>query len=80
MVIKRILVALLIIPLGLYLMWTALHGLGTGEVPELSKHGHAIVLKTLEPTRFWITVTGWAVLGSLLIAAGVRAVKQSLAG
>lgn len=79
MMFKRILVGVLLVPLGLWLVWTALHGLGTGEIPEISKHGHALIFRAQDATRFWITALGWTALGSLLIAGGVSAVKQGMA-
>jgi hypothetical protein len=79
MVAMRVLVGLLLVLMGLWLGWTALHGLGTGEIPEISKNSHAIILRAHDATRFWITVSGWAVLSSLLIAGGVGAVKRGMA-
>ena len=78
MLITRVLIALIIVPLGIYAVWTALHGLSTGEIPQVQKHGHAMVLKSVKPITYWVTEGVWGLLGSVLIVGGVRTVKHNL--
>ena len=78
MLIKRVLIALIIVPLGIYAVWTALHGVSTGEIPQVQKHGHAMVIKALNPVAYWFTEAIWGLLGCVMIAAGVRMVKHNL--
>ena len=78
MLITRVLIALIIVPLGIYAVWTALHGLSTGEIPQIQKHGHAMVFKAVKPITYWVTEAVWGLLGSVAIVGGVRTVKHNL--
>lgn len=75
---KELILGLVFVPLGLYAVWVALQGLGTGEIEKLAKHGHLIFTRANEPLSYWLTLVLWAGGGTALVVAGVRSVKSGL--
>jgi len=74
----RIFAGIAIFILGLYAGWTAIAGLGSGEIVQLSKHGSTILHKALEPSRFWIAIVFWTIASVMLIGGGINMIRKNL--
>ena len=64
--------------LGLYAGWSVIVGLNSGDILQMSKHGNAILHKSLEPNRYWIAIGFWTIATVMLMGGGINMIRKNL--